>query len=170
MSLRKNIKDELSKLAPRLSSLESKNTFKLPVDYFTSFPGKLRERGLKGAPPKGWPAFGWEEQPVYWRWKWQIASMAAVALLLVLAGTWYLFDFSARQPDAALNISDLTVEEVDAYLVQHVDEIEEAVLLEYFGEPDIDFTLDLRNEIEDEDVRDYILDDFSNLRLEEELL
>lgn len=158
MSSRKNIKDELSKLAPRLSSLAPKNTFKLPVDYFASFPGKLRERGLQET----------TEAPVYWRWKWQIASM--LALLLVLGGTWYLSDSSSPYVDTTLSISDLTVEEVDAYLVEHVDEIEEAILLEYFGEPELDFALDLSNEIEDEDVRDYILDDFSDLRLEELLL
>ena len=169
MGSRKNLREELSKLAPRLSSLEPKNTFKLPVDYFASFPGKLRERGLVVTPPKGWPAFGWENAPVYWRRKWQIASMAAVALLLVLAGI-YLLDFSAPQSDATFNISDLTVEEVDLYLVQNVDEIEEALLLEYFGEPELDFVLDLKYEIEDEEVRDYILDDFSDLRLQEELL
>lgn len=130
MKRRKNeIREELENLAPFLSKLkEKKEGFEVPKDYFKTLPNQVFEKlGNEPSPlytpQKSSSGFWSNPFQLFFKPKYALA-LATISLLLIASIFWFK---NAPEPE---QFADLTIEEIQNYVVNNIDEFEEDLFLE----------------------------------------
>ncbi len=151
------IRKELEELAPRLSHIDRKEPFQVPPTYFRELPEEIMEKARRQPTTSGWvtSVINWITTVLTpQRIAWQLATIA----VLIAVGLWL---FQSPQQSAALpTIADLSVEEMQLYVTDNIDEFDVDILLE---ESNFTFTdvplLNLDSTVIEDKYLDEFLDD-----------
>lgn len=164
MKEKDEIRKELEELAPGLSKIKREQPFQVPPIYFKELPEEILEKARRQPTGPAW----WSSLSEWMgslltpqRLVWQLA---AVAVLLV-AGIWMIR--SNQEVNDLPNIADLSVEEMQVYVNNNIDEFDVDILLEesnltYIDVPLLDSTA-IEQEYLDEILDDLDLDDLEKL-------
>lgn len=157
MKEKEAIRKELEELAPGLSRIGRKQPFHTPPTYFRELPDEILEKVHEQRPSSR--LLTWLEglfgTPA--RLAWQLATVA----VLVVVGFWAYHHSRDTIDYNYPTIADLSIEEVELYVDNHIDEFDVDILLE---ESNLEYTdvplliLDSNDVIEDEYLEE-ILDD-----------
>lgn len=194
-----NIKDELNELSPFLAKLrKSDDGFEVPEDYFQSFESNLMARIKAEEEVKNWspsattstestqPA-SWMSKVLTWLKTPQISISFAMVLVIIVAISVILQPTMPNGATAEMisveeAISDISTEEMLAYVEANVEQFDETLLSEVV---EIEVVEDIKVEetiqvetptletIETEELEQYLeenIGDFDESLIEEEIL
>jgi hypothetical protein len=170
---KKEIQDELEKLAPALSKLKKKELFDLPEGYFSQLPidilneidfanDKTVIEPVSISTSSNWLDQLRERLAIFFQPK--MAVGFAMITLLAIASFFILDDESMPVPQ----IADLTSDELESYVKANIDDFEEQELLNILGNEERISWIGM--EIDDGDLDEYleeIIDDIDASDLEE---
>ena len=152
-NIKKEFRDELGSIAPKLSGIQRPNVLKVPEGYFEQLSGKVMER--IGTPvPKVRRLAAWQ----------RVAVAAAVALLMVAGGLW-MFQGGGSAMEY-LDLASIDSEQINMYLEENLDDLDESLLAEFADIDAMILELDVSEAVLDE----YIMDEIDLETLNEELL
>ncbi len=164
MKEKDEIRKELEELAPGLSKIKREQPFQVPPTYFKELPDEMLEKARQQPTgPAWWSTLGeWVSSLLTpQRLAWQLAAIAVV----VVAGIWMV---RSHQPAEELpSVADLSVEEMQLYVSNNIDEFDVDILLEesnltYIDVPLLDTTA-IEQEYLDEFLDDLDLNDLEEL-------
>ncbi|MFK8007801.1 MAG: hypothetical protein AB8H03_15590 [Saprospiraceae bacterium] len=170
---KKEIQDELEKLAPSLSKLKKEEVFDMPENYFNQLPEqilnqidfsktKTTEKTVSTS-SSSWLDQFTERLAIFFQPKMAI-GFAMMIMLLAIASTFILNETNGYVSP----IADLTSDELENYVETNIDDFEVQELLNVLGnEEEVSWT---EMEIEDEDLDEYlegIIDDIDASDLED---
>lgn len=171
MENKDDIRKELDELAPRLSRLKKENPFQVPDYYFQGLPDKVLER-VK-AEPQPWTArlenglnrtFSLIFQPRY-------ALSFATCLVVLAVSIGFLKNRQTAVTPAAPQLSQISTEAIDSYILTNFDDYELASLNVNGGNMSSTAPQHMiPADISDEELNDYLHHAIDNQTLEEEFL
>ena len=171
MSNAKEIQKELSELSPLLAERKKKNPYRVPTDYFVKLEEDvmtqiqpLREVDSEQKQSIFTPFIHLAEQLFAPKYRWQLAGLVT----MILGVTLFWFNQNNLSPSTDI-MANITVEEVNDYIVDNMDEFDEDLLVDYMSETDIgmdELQLDLSDKEMDE-LLDDILDEMEFDELDE---
>ncbi|NUN99490.1 MAG: hypothetical protein HUU01_02610 [Saprospiraceae bacterium] len=135
MKKQDDLKKELEELSPLLSKLKAQdNPFKAPEGYFSSLPDELMARLRHAEQPLPAPVqSGWStrlleflESLIQPR---LVVGFATIALLIVAGVLWLRQESGNEVSEQLALFSDLSAEEVNAYVTENIDAFEEEELM-----------------------------------------
>ena len=131
-----DIRKELEQLSPFLREMKDrKEGFKAPVGYFKELPDEVWQRLKPVAPAQP----SWQERLdafLVSLWQPRFALAFASGALLVVAAWWLLQrnDAAPATPQiAAVQLSDITEEDLLTYVTQHIADFDNQLILESHG-------------------------------------
>lgn len=139
MKRKKEIQEELEKLAPQLSKLEVREEFDIPENYFSKFPEELMEN-LYFSEMKPVESVVQEEQREYWLDSFinKLAVFFQPKLAIGLAASLVLVAsiYFSKQNDNLANVSfaQLSEEEISEYVEANLDEFDYETLYDLMDE------------------------------------
>lgn len=163
MNTTKKIQEELTELSPLLAARKKENPYRVPKDYFV----QLEEEVISQIQPSGVadsvgtknifdPLVEFVRQVFAARHGWQLAGLTAMLLGVAV------FIFNQNNLASSTDImASVDEEEVNNYIINHIDEFDVDFLTDYMLEEEIDVDevqLDLNDEEMDE-LLDEILDE-----------
>ena len=171
MKEKDKIKDELNELSPFLSNLKKKNSFQVPPNYFEQMQRevltKAKQLEEKKPAPSSWISQLMDQLSQLLQPKFALALTGVAALVIFI-----LFRLSPNEMTLQeLNLADISSEEMQDYLADNLEDIDDDMLLEmsdelsetYFTptmdypEEDVDMILDdLINDIDDKALEDLL--------------
>ena len=154
--------EELREIAPGLLKVEKKNPFKVPENYFSGLPQDIQK-----AISEKKPAFSLGDwllhfslQPKY--------SLAVAVFLIISIGGYYYFSHFQGESDP---LSNLAFEEIENYIEYNIEEFEEVLIDNVLASADLDDLIEEEQiDLNDEDIENYLMNEFDNQLLEEALL
>lgn len=131
-----DLKEELEDLSPLLAKIKKQDgkPFEVPEGYFGSLPDDVLIRLRNTAPEPLAPKASWLDQLVnalHYLLQPRLAAGLVTAVVLVVAGVFWLRPKAqtAAPVDQFELLADLSVDEVSAYVVEHIDVFEEEDLI-----------------------------------------
>lgn len=157
MKEEKNIEQELHELSPLLAKMKKdyrETGFSVPPNYFKDLTTEVMEREQRIA-DNGWQVTStttwWEQFCSYLNLWWQPRLAVAFTIIsLLVVGTWI---YIGENKHAIVESEELSLEELENYVVTNLDDFGEDLLVEFQTEPPV---LDL--EIDEENIEE-LLDD-----------
>ncbi len=170
---KKEIQDELEKLAPSLSKLKKEEVYDVPENYFSQLPdqilneinfskSKTVSESVSSTTSSSWLDQLTESLAIFFQPKMAIGY--AMIILLAIASFFILNNENTSDPQ----IAELTSDELENYVKANIDDFEEQELLKLLGNEGEGNWTDLN--IEDEDLDGYleeIIDDIDASDLED---
>jgi len=168
---KKEIEEELEKLAPSLSKLKKEEHFEVPKDYFQQLPDQIFKQldlgknhsAVEVAPRRSWLDDLTERLSFLFQPR---VGIAFGAVLILLASIFLLNQNTAEVGVDSPNIASLTTDEMEQYLSDNIDEFEEETFYDLADEIAI-VELEEVNEEELDDYLDEIIDDIDESELED---
>ncbi len=154
--------ESLEKVAPSLAKLDKKNSFKVPEGYFEELQEQVMAEVQKEAKPETGKTLGKRVSLLRHR---MLPIAATIALVLAIV---FLLP---NKTDTVPQLADITAAEVDDYIAQYLDDMDEELLFEYSmdTETETDFFLQgLEEELLDEILEEY-LDEIADEIVDEDL-
>lgn len=167
---KKEIQDELEKLAPSLSKLKKEETFDMPENYFSQLPDQIlnkidfskNKRVVETvSTSSSWVDQLTERLAIFFQPK--MAVGFAMMILLAVASFFILNDGNEFDP-----VAELTSDDLENYVKANIDDFEEQELLNVLGNEEGGSWTEM--EIDDEDLDEYleeIIDDIDASDLED---
>ena len=169
MKKKKDIKDELGELSPFLNQLKKEDGFQVPPRYFETMQEAVFQKLEKEEINQKETAPSWVEalldrffspfreiNRTQVQWSLGLATVA----ILIFAGLLYFPNLSAVA-EGGLNekdyLAEVTTEEMEQYISDHIEDIDDELLLEVGGDLS-ELNYINTSGLEDEDV-DIIIDD-----------
>lgn len=166
MEHKDDIRKELSELAPRFGSMEKKNPFSVPDFYFQSLPDRLLTR-VKNEPQPWTERFETFLNRLFNRiFQPRYALTFATCLVLLAVSVGVLKQ--RNQPEAAPQLSEISTEAIDEYILTDFDDYELAVLNGAAVPENADAFIP--QNISNEELINYVNDNIDNQTIEEEFL
>ena len=170
---KKEIQDELEKLAPSLSKLKKEELFDIPENYFNQLPeqilgqidfskNKTVEETVSTSPASSWLDQITERLATFFQPKMTIGF--AMMIMLGVTSVFILNDTNV----SVTPIADLTANELENYVEANIDDFEVQELLNVLGNEEVVSWTEM--EIDDEDLDGYleeIIDDIDASDLED---
>ncbi len=170
---KKEIQDELEKIAPSLSKLKKEEVFDVPENYFSQLPDQIlneidffkTERvpdPVSSSRSSSWLAQLADRLNIFFQPR--IAVGFAMMILLAVASIFILNNENASSNEMA----DLTSAELENYVKANIDDFEADELMNVLGDDGTGNWTEI--EIEDEDLNEYleeIIDDIDASDLED---
>ena len=170
---KKEIQDELEKLAPSLSKLKKEEVFEVPENYFNQLPDQILNKidfsktktvseSISSESSSSWLDQLTERLAIFFQPKMAIGF--AMMIMLAVASFFILNDENTSIPQVA----DLTSEELEFYVKANIDDFEEQELLNVLGKVEAGSWTEM--EIGEEDLDGYleeIIDDIDASDLED---
>ncbi len=156
---KKEIQDELEKLAPSLSKLKKEEVFEIPENYFSQLPDQIlneidfskSKTVVESVSPRtenSWLNRLTEYLAIFFQPKMVVGF--AMIILLAVASFLILNNGNTSDPQ----IADLTSDELENYVKANIDDFEEQELLNILGNEEGGSWTEM--EIEDEDLDVYL--------------
>ena len=167
---KKEIREELEKLAPSLSKLKKEEHFEVPENYFQQLPDDILKQidfGKNQTFTKATPAPNWLDvlvEKISFLFQPRVAIGFGVVVIL-LASTFLLNQSIIDSPTEGF--AEISETEIEDYLKANLDDFEEEALYDFVDEVAAN---DLMNEIQEEDLDNYmdeIIDDLEEEDLED---
>lgn len=172
-SNKKEIQDELKKLAPSLSKLKKEEVFEMPENYFSQLPNQIFNKvdfaknktviaSTTSSTSRGWLDRMTERLANFFQHR--VVVGFAMMILLVVASFFILNNEDTSKPQ----LSDLTSGELESYVKANIDDFEEQELLNVLGNVEGDSWTKM--ELDDEDLDVYleeIIDEIDTSDLED---
>ena len=170
MKSKKEIQDELKSIAPFLSELKREEGFKVPKDFFSKLPKELitkikkeqlvEEKYAPGSSPN------WLDHLIhYFSSLFQVRLITAFATVAILmTAGWFLMNKQTAS-DETQYLSELSVEEMQIYLNENIDELDDELLIELSTNEE-DFFITNPTELNDKDI-ETLIDELDDETLEE---
>ena len=134
MKNKKEIQEELEALSPSFSKMKKEDVFKVPANYFDNLPNQIfaeldldKEEIIVEQQPSWWNAV---MDNVMQLLQPRIAIGFATLLLLIAS----VFYFKNAETVVAPLLAELTTEEVEAYVLENIDDFEEELFYEIAAE------------------------------------
>jgi len=165
MTNKENISDKLKETAPKLASInKEENPFKVPDNYFSTFPEKIRAKTVDLEKDK---TSIWDVLSQY-----LLKPQLAVTIIIVIGAFGYWFysnnysaDITIDYTNIASTISD---EDIENYIALNLDTFDDEMLGEYVSLMNGN---DYTEESEfDKELEEYILNNIDEHLIMEELL
>lgn len=158
-----DLKQELEELSPLLHKLKAQeNPFKTPEGYFASLPDELITRLRNEAQPLRTPARpGWSDRLLQFLESLMQPRLAvgfATVAILVAAGVFWLRPGAVNEPSEQLAmLSDLSHEDVSAYVTANIESFEEEELMLAVSESGVEVENSLPAiELDSQAIEDYM--------------
>ena len=173
MSEKEKIKQELDEMSPLLSKLKEKNAspFQVPANYFQSLQEEvMRQVAFEKVenPVIAEPQPNWLDrlgEQLQWLLQTRYAMAFATVIILIVAGILYV------QPEpvtdsAQVAMSELSAEEITAYISTNIEDFETGLLVEAMGE-EVDPNLLPTPELKEDELNEYLDEIIDEIDLEE---
>lgn len=169
---RKEIQEELEKLAPSLSKLKKEESFVVPKDYFLEMQKQVMSQldisdETISASNITTPQISWIDQLIE---KLNVFFQPRLAVgfgmvLLLAVATFFIIDRSSGESSS---IAEISVEEAEAYVLSNIQDFDDDELLDLVAEIEVEDISDLN--ITQDDIDEYMdemIEEFSDDELEE---
>ena len=166
---KKEILDELKDIAPFLSEMEKKDGFQVPENYFNELSDKilaeldLSEKVVAPAPRESNPSW-WDQLLEQISILFQPRVAVGFGVVLVLMVSLFLFTNDGGEAQQGV-LADVTAEEASQYILDHIDDFEEELLMEALADVEGEVSLDEMN-FDEAELNEY-LDELTDSDLEE---
>lgn len=134
MKQRERIQNELEEIAPSMAKMDKTEPFKTPQDYFEQFPDQMRLKinGQSQYLPQDNTLIQTIEQYLEILLKPTYAAALSALFLFLLTGGYALYLDQPQSPSfqQEFNISNLSNQEVSAYVANNIDQFNVTVIVE----------------------------------------
>lgn len=157
---------------------QQKSPYRVPEGYFADFREQLIDKVRAGQTEKQIPTTteepSWIPMPVrtFFR-KWSFAGMAVLLVLAVSVPMFYLYQEIQKPEEARLQsaLERIPTESVYSYVEEHLSEFSDDELAGVNEEVLAEMSIfDFSEEIGDEELIEYLLDNYNHLTITEDLL